>query len=109
DARALLEHTEIALLPYRSATGSYAAGTALAAGCPLVTSDLSAFAEPLPALRYHVGDAQDLAQKLNRLLGDDEARATLIARSRCLAQENGWARAAERHLNMYQELVEAAG
>src|SRR5207245_10517644 len=85
DARAILEQTEIALLPYRSATGSYAAGAALAAGCPLLTSDLPAFAEPLPALRFRSGDVEDLAKKLDELLADDAARADLARRSRAYA------------------------
>jgi glycosyltransferase involved in cell wall biosynthesis len=106
DARALLEQTDVALLPYRSATGSYAAGVAMAAACPLLTSDLPAFAEPLPALRYRAGDVQDLTEKLDHLLTDDIARTTLIARSRRYAQENSWASAAERHLVLYRELLE---
>jgi glycosyltransferase involved in cell wall biosynthesis len=103
DARAILEQTDIALLPYRSATGSYAAGAALAAGCPLLTSDLSAFAEPLPALRFRSNDVEDLAKKLDELLSDDAARADLARRSREYAARNTWARAAERHVALYQE------
>jgi glycosyltransferase involved in cell wall biosynthesis len=109
DARAILEQTEIALLPYRSATGSYAAGAALAAGCPLLTSDLPAFAEPLPALRFRSGDVEDLVQKLDHLLSDEPARVLLAAHSRRYAEENNWARSAERHLAIYRELVEASG
>jgi glycosyltransferase involved in cell wall biosynthesis len=106
DARAILEQTEIALLPYRSATGSYAAGAALAAGCPLLTSDLPAFAEPLPALRFRCGDVEDLAKKLDELLANDTARADLARRSREYAARNTWARAAERHVALYQEYQE---
>jgi glycosyltransferase involved in cell wall biosynthesis len=105
DARAILEQTEIALLPYRSATGSYAAGAALAAGCPLLTSDLPAFAEPLPALRFRSGDVEDLVQKLDQLLSDEPARVRLIARSQRYAEENSWARSAERHVALYHELL----
>jgi glycosyltransferase involved in cell wall biosynthesis len=105
DARTILEQTDVALLPYRSATASYAAGAALAAGCPLLTSDLPAFAEPLPALRYRPGDVEDLTEKLNLLLGDDLLRARLMARSGHYAEENSWARAAERHAALYQELT----
>jgi glycosyltransferase involved in cell wall biosynthesis len=105
DARAILEQTDVALLPYRSATASYAAGAALAAGCPLLTSDLPAFAEPLPALRYRTGDVEDLTEKLNQTLGDDLLRARLMARSRRYAEENSWARAAERHAVLYRELT----
>jgi glycosyltransferase involved in cell wall biosynthesis len=105
DARAVLEQTEIALLPYHTATGSYAAGAALAAGCALLTSDLPAFAEPLPALRFRPEDVEDLADKLSQLLEDDVERTYLIARSRRYAQENSWARSAERHVGLYQELL----
>lgn len=104
DARALLMHTEIALLPYRSATGSYAAGAALASGCPLLTSDLPAFAEPLPALRFRSTHVQDLVEKLNHLLSDGAARAALAERSRQYAAENSWARSAARHVALYREL-----
>lgn len=109
DARAILEQTDVALLPYRSATGSYAAGAAVAAGCPLLTTDLPAFAEPLPALRYRMGDVQDLTEKLDYLLKDDAARVQLIARSKRYSQENSWTHAAERHVALYRELDEAAG
>jgi glycosyltransferase involved in cell wall biosynthesis len=109
DARAILEQTEIALLPYRSATGSYAAGSALATGCPLLTSDLPAFAEPLPALRFRSGDVGDLAEKLDYLLSDEPARVLLSTRSRRYAEENNWARSAERHVALYRELLEGAG
>jgi glycosyltransferase involved in cell wall biosynthesis len=105
DARAVLEHTEIALLPYRSATGSYAAGAALAAGCPLLTSDLPAFEEPLPALRFRRGDVQDLTERLDHLLRDTALRAELARRSREYAETYGWARSAERHVALYRELV----
>jgi glycosyltransferase involved in cell wall biosynthesis len=108
EARALLEHSEIALLPYRSATGSYAAGAALAAGCPLLTSDLPAFAPPLPALRFHRDAVTDLEEKLDRLLADPALRADLTRRSRQYATENNWLQAAERHVALYledQELV----
>lgn len=105
DARAILEQTEIALLPYRSATGSYAAGAALAAGCPLLTSDLPAFAEPLPALRFRAGDVEDLTEKLNQLLSDEPARVLLAARSQRYAADNSWARSAERHVALYRELL----
>jgi glycosyltransferase involved in cell wall biosynthesis len=106
DARAILEQTDVALLPYRSGTGSYAAGAALVSGCPLVTSDLPAFAEPLPALRFRAGDVQDLADKLNSILSDDVALAAAAARSRRYAAENSWARAAERHVALYREYPE---
>lgn len=105
DARALLEHTEVALLPYRSATGSYAAGHALAAGCPLMTSDIPAFEKPLPALRFRRGDVQDLVKKLNQLLGDEALRTDLARRSQEYAAANSWARAAERHVALYRELI----
>lgn len=113
DARALLEHTEVALLPYRSGTGSYAAGAALAAGCPLLTSDLPAFNKPLPALRFHPGAGnnvyervKDLVEKIGFLLTDDGAHADLAERSRRYAAENSWAQAAGRHVALYRELVE---
>jgi glycosyltransferase involved in cell wall biosynthesis len=105
DARAILEQTEIALLPYRSATGSYAAGAALAVGCPLLTSDLPAFAEPMPALRFRSGSVEDLVEKLDYLLSDEPERVRLAARSQRYAEENSWLRAAERHVKLYRELL----
>jgi glycosyltransferase involved in cell wall biosynthesis len=109
DARAILEHTEVALLPYHSGTGSYAIGAALAAGCSLLTSDLPAFAEPLPAVRFRPGDVEDLREKLDYLLAHEPLRAELSEQSRQYATENSWARAAERHVALYQELVMRAG
>jgi glycosyltransferase involved in cell wall biosynthesis len=105
DARAILEHTAVALLPYKSATGSYAASAALSAGCPLLTSDLPAFKEPLPALRFRRRDLQDLGEKLNCLLGDAALRDEMGRQSREYAMANSWARAAERHVALYRELI----
>jgi glycosyltransferase involved in cell wall biosynthesis len=111
DARALLEHSSIALLPYRSATGSYAASMALAAGCPLVSSDLPAFADPLPAVRYPVKVTcphllvNELAAIFNSILEDEEVRVDLARRSREYAAANSWVRAAERHVALYRELI----
>jgi glycosyltransferase involved in cell wall biosynthesis len=103
DARAVLEHTEIALLPYRSATGSYAASAAIAAGCALITSDLPAFAKPLPAQRFRPGDAADLARNLNSLLDNSRARDELMERSRQYAVKNSWKRLAEWHVSLYRK------
>jgi glycosyltransferase involved in cell wall biosynthesis len=75
---------------------------ALAAGLPLVASDL-------PSLREVLSDGEDavlaapddeaaLAQAIRRLLGDAELRAALAARGRARAAEHSWDARARRLL-----------
>ena len=81
---------------------------AMAAGLPVVTSDLPVFREWLvpgrDALLVPVGDVEALADALARALTDADLRRGLIAAGRAVADRFTWAASAERHLAVYADL-----
>lgn len=78
---------------------------ALAAGRPVVASDLPVFGEYLvdgdSALLPPVGDAAALADALERVASEPELRARLVAGGRPVAEKYSWASSAVRHLELY--------
>lgn len=87
-----------------------AALEAMAAGTPVVTSDLPVFREWIDdeALLVPVGEPEALAEALRRGLHDSEVRAGLIERGHLLAERYSWERSARRHMDLYARLGEAA-
>jgi phosphatidyl-myo-inositol alpha-mannosyltransferase len=86
---------------------------ALAAGAPLVASDLDAFAKVLEegdaGVLVRRGDAGALAKALCALLGDPERRAALAARGREVAAGYDWSVIARRILAVYETVVLPGG
>jgi phosphatidylinositol alpha-mannosyltransferase len=84
---------------------------AMAAGAPVVASDLDAFRRVLDGGRagelFPVGDAAALAGTLDRLLDDPERRAELAARARQVVAALDWPVVAERVLEVYATAIEA--
>jgi phosphatidylinositol alpha-mannosyltransferase len=80
---------------------------AMAAGCPVVASDIPGYAEAArgAALLSPPGDPGALAAALWRAGEDAELRARLAARGRARAEALSWTRVADRVLHVY----EAAG
>jgi phosphatidylinositol alpha-mannosyltransferase len=82
---------------------------ALAAGAPVVASDLDAFAAVLEdgaaGVLVRRGDARDLARALSDLLADPERRARLSATGRRVAAEYDWSVVARRVLAVYETVV----
>jgi len=80
---------------------------AMAAGLPVVTSDLPVFREYLvpgrDALLVDVGDVGALASALQRVLVDDTLRARLVAAGRAVAARHTWSASARRHRQIYSE------
>jgi phosphatidyl-myo-inositol alpha-mannosyltransferase len=78
---------------------------AMAAGAPVVASDIEAFQRVLDEGRagVHFGnaDAEDLAEKLIGLLGDPDRRDALRAAGRVRAAEFDWSSVAKRILGVY--------
>jgi phosphatidyl-myo-inositol alpha-mannosyltransferase len=82
---------------------------ALAAGAPVVASDLDAFAAVLEdgaaGVLVRRGDARDLARALCDLLADPARRARLSATGRRVAAEYDWSAVARRVLAVYETVV----
>jgi phosphatidyl-myo-inositol alpha-mannosyltransferase len=86
---------------------------ALAAGAPIVASDLDAFANVLDGGAAGVlvrrGDAGALARALCELLADPERRAQLSARGQQVAADYDWAVLARRILAVYETVLPPGG
>ena len=79
---------------------------AMAAGTPVVVSDLPVFEEWLQtgrdALVVPLGDDAALADALGRVLAEPGLAARLRAAGEAVASRHGWAAVAERHQLLYQ-------
>jgi phosphatidylinositol alpha-mannosyltransferase len=86
---------------------------ALAAGAPIVASDLDAFAKVLDdgaaGVLVRRGNAAVLARALSGLLGDPGRRAELSARGRAVAAEYDWSVIARRILAVYETVLLPGG
>ncbi|MGY1642810.1 glycosyltransferase family 4 protein [Geodermatophilus sp. SYSU D00703] len=82
---------------------------ALAAGAPIVASDLDAFAQVLrdgaAGVLVRRGDARALARALGGLLADPERRAHLSETGRRAAAAYDWSVVARRILDVYETVV----
>ncbi|GAB3160647.1 MSMEG_0565 family glycosyltransferase [Microbispora hainanensis] len=89
-----------------------AALEAMAAGVPVVTSDLPVFREWLvpgrDALLVPIGDADALADALADTLDNQDLRARLRSAGLRLAEDYTWTASARRHLELYAEVPLAA-
>ena len=85
---------------------------AMAAGTPIVASDLEAFRRVLDGgqagVLFPVGDADALAATLGELLDDPDRRAELAARARQVVAAYDWPVVAERVLEVYGFAIEVA-
>jgi glycosyltransferase-like protein len=83
---------------------------AMAAGTPVVVSDIAVFREYLAAgadaLVAPAGDASALAVQLEQVLGDPDLAARLAGAGRAVADRHSWDVTADQHLAIYGELVE---
>ncbi len=82
---------------------------AMASGTPVVTANVSALAEVAgdAALLVPPNDKEALVQALQRLLTDEDLRATLINKGINRAQEFTWEKTAARHIEVYRGLLGA--
>jgi phosphatidyl-myo-inositol alpha-mannosyltransferase len=82
---------------------------AMAAGAPIVASDLDAFRRVLRGGRagelFSNGDAEDLAAAIGRLLDDPGRRATLSAAAAAAVRAYDWPAIARDVLKVYQTVV----
>jgi len=107
---ACFARADLVVLPYREADQSGVAFTALAAGTPLLLSDVGGFPELAAtgaARTFPAGDALALRTALQELLSDPGALATMAERARAAAAgPYSWDAIAHRTLGLYETLVE---
>jgi phosphatidylinositol alpha-mannosyltransferase len=86
---------------------------AMAAGATVLASDLPAFARVLEGGRlgelFRNADVDDLATRLDRLLGDPERRQALCVAARAAVGRYDWSSVAGRILRVYETVVEGSG
>lgn len=86
---------------------------AMAAGAPIVASDLDAFRRVLDGGRagvlFRTGDAAALASTMAALLDDGERRAAIAGRATAVVAAYDWPVIAERVLEVYATVIEVAG
>ncbi len=85
---------------------------ALAAGLPVVTTDIEVFREYLDnqtALLVPPGDAEQLAAALVRLVDEPELRKGLQSTGPGIAGRFTWEACAARHIEIYRAVSEASG
>jgi glycosyltransferase involved in cell wall biosynthesis len=112
DARALIGTADAVVLPSRSEGLPLAALETLAAGTPLVATDVRGVRELVAdgaALLVPPDDAEALAQALRRVLTDVDVRARLAASGRAVAARYTEDEMCRRYLDLYERLVAGAG
>jgi phosphatidylinositol alpha-mannosyltransferase len=85
---------------------------AMAAGVPVVASDIAGYREVLPAsagVLVAPGDAAALADAIDELLSDESARLRMGAAGRAEAEQYAWPRIAERTLAVYERVLREKG
>ncbi len=84
---------------------------AMAAGAPIVASDLDAFRRVLRGGRagelFENGNAEDLAAAIGRLLDDPERRATLSASASAAVRDYDWPKIARDVVKVYEAVLPA--
>jgi phosphatidyl-myo-inositol alpha-mannosyltransferase len=86
---------------------------AMAAGAPIVASDLDAFRRVLRGGRagelFENGSSQGLAAAIERMLDDPERRATLSAAASAAVRDYDWPKIAKDVLQVYETVLPATG
>ena len=102
-ARRLAAEADVLVFPYaqpRFAAVSGAVRVGLASGVPVLTTPTTWFSD----LRAVTLQTDDLAGGIARLLDDTALRDELTAAARQHCAEHSWARAARRHVELYESL-----
>jgi len=83
---------------------------AMAAGTPVVATDLDAFRRVLDGAGelFPAGDSTALAEVLDRLLDDQPARVAMAARAATVVAAYDWPVLAQRVVEVYESAIEAA-
>ena len=108
DLTAILNATDIAVLPYRTVTDSGVLHLLIAYRVPTVASDLEAFKECYDEYGcldlFRSGDSQNLYEKIQALLSDEKRQDLLKAKCEDMWNATKWSNIAEKHLEAYRAL-----
>ena len=107
DLRALIRGARVFVVPSLVEGFGLPALEAMAAGTPLVVSDIEALREVVAgaALRFDPADPTQLAESILRVLDDDRLARDLVERGRARAAPFTWARAAAATLAVYERVL----
>jgi glycosyltransferase involved in cell wall biosynthesis len=109
----LLAATDVVLMPYTSATSSYALSLALANGCAVLASDLEPFREIQSEKKclalFKQNDPNDLAKTLNFFLKTAEAVKNMRQSALSWAREHGWEGVAKKTVALYERVLKEKG
>lgn len=112
DLSPILNATDLAVLPYRFVTDSGVLHLLVSYKVPTLTSDLPAFREIQQEYGcielFKTEDAQDLLAKIRSLLSNTGLRDSLKAKCADIWNATNWSRIAQRHIEIYQEVVDAS-
>ena len=109
DLAPTINASDIALLPYRNVTDSGVLHLLIAYRVPTLASDLAAFREIYNEFGcldlFRAGDSTDLLEKLQVLLSDNRHRIMLKAKCAEMWTATKWSEIAQRHLELYREVI----
>lgn len=109
DLMGLLMNARACVAPSRFENLSRVPGEALAAGTPVIASDIPSFREACgdAALFFPVGDHRQLVRCMTAVMEDDDLRRRLVAQCRRHLARQPPGQASERILQLIEGLVEA--
>lgn len=81
---------------------------AMACGCPVVTSNVTACPEVAgdAALLVNPQSVEEIAQAMQRLIEDEKLRAELREKGLARVKEFTWEKSAEKHLRVFRQVLE---
>lgn len=105
----VLNATDIAILPYRTVTDSGILHLLISYRVPTIASDLKAFEEVKQEYGcielFKSEDPQDLLNKIQSMLSDQQQRNKLNAKCGDMWNATKWSSIAEKHLEIYREVL----
>ncbi len=103
----LYQNAEAYVLPSLSEGFGLPGLEAMVHGCPLVSSNATCLPEVYgdAAVYFDPLDVDDMAQKIQEVLSDDQLRKELIKKGYAQAKKYSWHRMAEQTLEVYKEVL----
>ncbi len=112
EVAALFEQADVLVLPSYSEGRPNILMEAMAAGVPVIGSDIGGISEVVSdgqnGLLFAAGNAEALAARLQELISNSELQARLTAGGRAYIRDNGlsWSSAAQQYHTLFTELTE---